>query len=297
MRPAAAVLALMALALAGPIPPRLVRARWQAAAPGTALVLWQAIGLAGGLSAVGALTLFGLSPLGSDVYAAGGELLGSAVDGRPTRSLSPLDVLALLAASALSAWLFGVLVVSTLRTLRARRRHRALVDLLARPEPRLQGARVLDDAAVTAYCLPGLRPRVVVSAGALQALDDDELAAVLAHERAHATQRHDLVVQPFVALAATFPRLPSVRLARPQVALLVEMLADDAARSAAGASALASALARIGGDAHLGPRLLRLLDPPVPASRTVRATAYVLAALLVLAPTTVVLGLPLLPPR
>lgn len=34
------------------------------------------------------------------------------------------------------------------------------------------------------------RPRVIVSAGALLALDDDELAAGLAHERAHIARRH-----------------------------------------------------------------------------------------------------------
>lgn len=307
MRSSALVLALMALALAWPIPPRLARQPWQTAAPGAALVLWQAVGLAGGMSAVGALTLSGLSPLGSDVYAAVRTLLDDAADGGLVQGLAWYDVLALATAAGLSAWLFGNLASSTVRTLRSRRRHRAVLDLVTSPQAALGGARLLDDAGVTAYCLPGLRPRVVVSAGTLAALDPDELGAVLAHERAHATQRHDLVVLPFVALAATFPRLPAVRVARAQVALLVELLADDTARAAVSAPALASALARVGGAAPAdakaavatagAARLLRLLEPPPGVPGGLRATAYAAAGLLVLAPTAVLLGLPLLAPR
>ena len=66
----------------------------------------------------------------------------------------------------------------------------------------------------------------------LDLLREEELRAVLAHERAHVEQRHDLVVLPFAAFGTTFPWLPAVRSAQAQVALLVEMLADDrAARS------------------------------------------------------------------
>jgi Zn-dependent protease with chaperone function len=122
-----------------------------------------------------------------------------------------------------------VLRRSTARVLRDRRRHRALVDLVATRNPLLGGTSVLDHDLPVAYCLPGPAPRVVLSRGAVAVLSEDELRAVLAHERAHLDQRHDLVVLPFVALGATFPRLRAVRTARAAVAQLVEVLADDRA--------------------------------------------------------------------
>ena len=54
---------------------------------------------------------------------------------------------------------------STLRTLRVRARHRDLLDLLGTPWPAAPGARVLDHPVPVAYCLPGLRSRLVVSGG------------------------------------------------------------------------------------------------------------------------------------
>ena len=58
---------------------------------------------------------------------------------------------------------------------------------------------------------PGFHSRVVVSSGAIEALSDDELAAVLAHERAHLHARHDLVLFPFRSLCLGLARLRSPR--------------------------------------------------------------------------------------
>ena len=92
-----------------------------------------------------------------------------------------------------------------MRTLRSRARHRELLDLLATPWPAAPGARVLEHPVPVAYCLPGLRSRLVVSAGVLDCLEVDQVWAVLAHERTHLRERHDLVVLPFVAWGATAP--------------------------------------------------------------------------------------------
>ena len=88
--------------------------------------------------------------------------------------------------------------------LRARQRQRVLLSLLAHGDPKVPGALVVDHPAAAAYCLPGLRSAIVISAGALDLLDADELAAVLAHERAHLRERHDLVLLPFLALLRAF---------------------------------------------------------------------------------------------
>ena len=122
-----------------------------------------------------------------------------------------------------------MLVAVTVRTLRTRRRHRDLLDLLATPWPAVPGAHVLDHPVPVAYCLPGLRSRLVLSAGVLDALEPAAVAAVLAHERAHLRERHDLVVLPFVAWGATAPFVRGMVCAQLAVAALVEMRADDVA--------------------------------------------------------------------
>jgi Zn-dependent protease with chaperone function len=150
------------------------------------------------------------------------------------------------AAVVLVARLASVFTASAVRTLRARHRNRVLVDLVATRNPLLPGTRVVDHDVPLAYCLPGLRPRVVLSRGVLDLLREDEVRAVLAHEDAHVVQRHDLVVLPFAAFGATFPRLRPVRTASEQVALLVEMLADDRAVRAHPPQVLARALVKVG---------------------------------------------------
>ena len=118
----------------------------------------------------------------------------------------------------------------------------------------------------------------MLSRGALSRLSYAEVQAVLAHEQAHLDQRHDLVVLPFVALGATFPRLAAVRTARAEVGLLVELLADDRAARRHDRQLLARALAKLGsGAAPAGAigaagqdvllRSRRLLAPPDPLPR------------------------------
>ena len=129
---------------------------------------------------------------------------------------------------------------------RARQRQRILLSLLAHGDPKVPGALVVDHPAAAAYCLPGLRSAIVVSAGTLELLDAAELAAVLAHERAHLRERHDLVLLPFAALLRAFRWAPIARQAQRAVALLVEMHADDRALRHRPARELATALLRVG---------------------------------------------------
>lgn len=279
MLPAALLLLGAVVLLCTAVPARLAAASWCSRSPALALVLWQAIGLAGGVAALEAASTVALAPFGDDHLAA-------------LRALQPFRApwwswLAAAVALAVFLRLTGVLAASTARTLRVRRRHRILLDLVATPSAALRGARVLAHDLPVAYCLPGLRPRVVLSQGVLARLDDAEVAAVLAHERAHLTARHDLVVLPFVALGATFPRLPAVRTARLAVALLVEMLADDRAVRRHDRTVLARALVEVGtaavpagglgaGGEDVLLRASRLLHPPPPLPRT--AAALVVAA-------------------
>ncbi len=121
-----------------------------------------------------------------------------------------------------------------------------LLSLLAHGDPKVPGALVVDHPAPTAYCVPGLRSKIVISAGALNLLDQAELAAVLAHERAHLRERHDLVLLPFTALLRAFRWSAVACEAHAAVSLLVEMLADDRALRHRPARELATALLRVG---------------------------------------------------
>jgi beta-lactamase regulating signal transducer with metallopeptidase domain len=191
-----------------------------------------------------------------------------------------------------------VLAAASAAVLVARRRHRALLSLLAHGDPKVPGALVVDHPAAAAYCVPGLRSKIVISAGTLALLDQAELAAVLAHERAHLRARHDLVLLPFTALARGFGHSRLVCRAHTTVALLVEMLADDRALRQRPARELATALLRVGAsgagrapsgalaaagaDDEVVARVARLLPPqarlPLAAQALICASAAVLAA-------------------
>ena len=282
----------------------MVSARWPFRSPGAAIVLWQALGLSWGLAAVGALA--GLGAVHARWGVAGGALAGAvyalrdaALEPTAAAVIAVARLVFLMAGAALLALLCWVLLAASATVLLARRRHRILLSLLAHGDPKVPGALVVDSPAAAAYCVPGLRSRIVVSAGTLALLDAAELAAVLAHERAHLRARHDLVVLPFSALGRAFPRSRLVRQAHATVALLVEMLADDRALRHRPARELATALLRVGAsgagqapsgalaavpapDGETAARVARLLAPaprlPVPLLALIWSTAAVLVA-------------------
>jgi Zn-dependent protease with chaperone function len=294
MEGAALLLLVLGVLLAEPVSRYLARAHWPARDPVGALLVWQAIGLAGGLALLGSGVVYGLAPLGPTLPVAVGNAVGTLAAGKPP-DLGFSHVLALVAALVLALRLVGVLVAVMLRTLRARQRHRDLLDLLATPWPDVPHAHVLDHPVPVAYCLPGLRSRLVVSAGVLDALDPPAVKAVLAHEHAHLRERHDLVVLPFVAWGATAPFVRGMVCAQVAVAALVEMRADDVASAAVTPKQLTGALRTVGGAAPaaalssftdaLDRRLLRIVRPPAPLPAGVRLLVRLAALGLVAIPT------------
>jgi hypothetical protein len=291
----------------------LPRASWPRRSPAAAILLWQALGLASGLATVG--TLIGLalpasngglvrSVLRAAALLRDGDAVGmAAMFGlRPAGGAVILAVrLACLAAGlALLTLLCWVLLAALAAALQARRRQRTLLTLLAHGDPKVPGALVVDYPSAAAYCLPGLRSRIVVSVGTLELLGRRELAAVLAHERAHLRERHDLVLLPFTALRRAFPRSSTCTDAHRAVALLVEMLADDRALRGRPARELVTALARFGtagvcpapagalaaGEGEVAARVTRLLHPVRPLPAAAFVGICLAAALLVAAPIT-----------
>jgi Zn-dependent protease with chaperone function len=289
----------------------LVQARWPRRCPAAAILLWQALGLAGGLAAVGTLVGLGLPGSAGVVHSIlhpatilrVGALFRAPPALGPFGSLPIVLVVFRMTCLAAGLALFGslcwVLIAASAAALQARRRQRALLALLAHGDPKVPGALVVDYPSAAAYCLPGRRSGiVVVSVGTLELLGRGELAAVLAHENAHLRERHDLVLLPFTALRRAFPRSAMCAEAYRAVALLVEMLADDRAVRNRPTRELVSALVRFGtagvcptpagalpvAEGEMAARVARLLHPVRPLPATAIAAICLAAGLLVAAP-------------
>lgn len=236
----------LAVALAWPVPIALAAANWPSRSPAVALVLWQAVALAGGLSMIGALLTFGLAPFGDTLVQGLAALSGHLAAGTLPPGTAFSHAFALSGAILLGVHLVLNLGLAVVRDERSRRRHRQLVELLSSPLPERPNTRLLDHQAPVAYCLPGaIRSITVLSAGLLSILDYEELRAVIAHERAHATQRHHLVLLAFRAWRRSLPWFPIATRAEDAVAALVEMLADDRARRVVPDATLARAIATV----------------------------------------------------
>jgi Zn-dependent protease with chaperone function len=298
----------LAATLAGPVPAVLARASWPARSPRAALVLWQAVGLSGGLAILGAGLTLAVSGLGRSWLGGLGALPAAIAALR----LGPLGWAGAALTAVTGAWLLAVLARSTARLALARRAHRQRLDLLAdelavADLPAMAGAgrgspvgavrvRLLDHPLAAAYCLPGVRPRIVLSRGVVDVLSRAELCAVVSHENAHARGRHDLVIQPFRAWRQTFPFLAAGRAALAAVELLVELAADDAATSRGQRAALGSALralaaatadAAAGGQVRVRER--RLAAPPRPLPRAAAGAVCAAAAALVCLPAAILI--------
>lgn len=318
-------LAVLAIALAWPVPIVLSRAQWPARSPFTAMLLWQAIALAGGLSMIGAMLVYGLEPIGDNLLAGLKALAGMVFNNAPTTALGFWHIFALSAAALLTAHLVFTLLLTYYKIQRQRRRHRELLALLASPSADGPRTMVINVDSPVAYCLPGgARSVTVLSDGLMAALEPAELRAVLNHENAHLDQRHHLLLWAFAAWRQALPWLPTTRLAQEAVSSLIEMLADDVALKTESKATLIKAIAIVAsgspgapgarmafGDPDLSDgepgqpgamggagsarttasRVSRLLSPQPPLPEPLRA-AVLAACLLLLAVPTALLIVP-----
>ena len=272
------------------------RARWPARAPLLAIITY----LAAAWSVVAALGLAGLT-LGVHATALGGglsRLIGACVHRLRDTYATPGGA----TVAGLGLSLAGAVVTRTAVTavthLRAVRRqalqHAQAVRLVGHPEPAL-GAVLVDHAQPAAYCVAGPHPTVILTTGALQALDPHQVDAVLAHERAHLACRHHRLLALARIGRRVLPFIPLMRDTDTQVTRLVEMHADDAATGTHDARRLATALVVLGSATSPAPtlaaaatdavqRIQRLLDPVEPLGQARRHLLRAGVAALALAP-------------
>jgi Zn-dependent protease with chaperone function len=296
------------------------RASWPDRAPLLAIVTY----LTAAWSVVAALGLAGLT-LAVHATALGGglsHLIGACVLRLRATYATPggatVAGLGLTLAGAVAARTAVTAVTHLRATGRQAQRHAQTARLVGVPEPAL-GAVLVEHPQPAAYCVAGRHPTVVLTTGAVQALDRGQLAAVLAHERAHLAGRHHRLLAMARIGRQVLPFMPLMRDADAQVARLVELHADDAALRARGPGPLAAALVLLAtaaaspaaspAPAHAQPalaaaatdamqRIHRLLDPAQPLGQVrrqlLRATAAALAltpVLLALAPAALALAL------
>jgi Zn-dependent protease with chaperone function len=146
----------------------------------------------------------------------------------------------------LAALGLGVVITAALAATRLLRGYRHFVRHVPNlgPLPGHPDVTVLADANPQAFCVGYLRPRIYISAGAVELLSPDELEAVLLHERQHQLARDPLRLACARVLNRALFFLPALIPLSDRYVELAELRADDAAvRGAAGdRGPLASAL-------------------------------------------------------
>ena len=159
--------------------------------------------------------------------------------------LDPL-AMAVLVALGLAGTVIAFGLQSTGRQLRADRRLRSRLTLVDTVQIDGGPVTVAADERPEAFCMGYLRPRIYVSTGALDGLSEDELAAVLAHERHHLVRRDPLRLLVGRAAAEALFFLPPLRRLLGRYLALAELAADEAAIKCTGTEPLASALLHFG---------------------------------------------------
>jgi Zn-dependent protease with chaperone function len=269
---AAITLGLVAILLAWPVPALLPGATWAYRRPALGLLVWQLVALVGGTTMIGSLVLFGAATFADDLPDAANGMWRFVTHNELPAGSSVWSLLALSGALFLTAHLLLNLLVTVAYAERERSRHAQLITLLSEPMSDRPGTRLIDSPAPVAYCLPGaLKSITVLTAGLIALLDDDELRAVIEHERAHVRLRHDIVLILFTAWRVSLPWLPTARNASREVALLLEMHADDSALAHVGRGSLARAITVVAEGGSLPQRSDFSAALPEPTPQALRA--------------------------
>lgn len=102
---------------------------------------------------------------------------------------------------------------------------------------------IIEHPDAVAMTLGFARPRIVLSTGLIGALGENELQAVVAHEKCHLDRRHPLAVFGLSVVGIAFWYIPIYRWMIAKYKVLIELTADRyAVQSAGGAASLGGAL-------------------------------------------------------
>lgn len=285
--------------------PHMSGAAWARRAPRLAVLAWQTVSA----TAIVAMVLAGLTmlipstSLGSGLAEMFHSCLSTLREAYGTPGQLPGVLLGLILAVALPLRVASSVAVAAIRGWRRRRSLRRFVASVAHRDADLGASIVEADASAAAFCVPGKGGTIVLTTAALRSLTAEELAGVLAHERAHLRGHHDLPVAAAHALARALPFSRLLGFAAAEITGLVELLADDAAAREVDRVSIASALVTLAGmrapvatlpaaEGATAVRVARLLQPAPPLHR-LQSALGVLAGILALAGPLVIAGIPL----
>jgi Zn-dependent protease with chaperone function len=229
--------------LATLMPALLKRAKWVERAPRLAIATWQALTF----SLLASLILSGVALMGPTFHVSRrlADFLRACVMALRHQYASPggaiFGAVGALLALGIIARITWSICSAIAQMVRERNRHRQVLDMVGRRDEERRIV-ILESGEPAVYCLPGRRSRIVVTTAALRLLDDEQLDAVLAHERAHLTERHDLALIISQALARAFAAPKVFRFAAGEVTRLVELRADDVAAAHTNRLSVAEAL-------------------------------------------------------
>lgn len=288
------LLAGFAITAATVLPWALRRSAWTRRAPALGILAWQAVSA----SVLIAATLVGVTlalptlPVTTDLAEWLGACSVALRDQYATPGGAAIGIAGTVVAATIVLRLVACLAVGWIRVARTRRRLRGTLGILATAGTQ-PGVLVVEHPRPAVYCVPGRGGSVVVTSGAIGTLDEQQLAATLAHERAHLGDRHDLVLVVAAALRRAFGIVPVFRWAEAEMRELVEMRADDAALGSVERRALASAVVALAGARHpagalgmggsLAVTRVRRLAVPCRPLGVLRSVVTVVACLIALA--------------
>lgn len=284
-------LIMLAIVLAWPIPVAVAASQRRTRRdddPVAAVILWQAIGLAGGLSVISACIAFALAPLV--------RVPGISLDVTLDWWRWPPLVLGV----GLLVLLLGALAWEAREAHILRTKHRDVLSLVSQSRGGHPETRVIDTDHALAYSVAGGSGTTVISTGLLMLLEEDEKDAVLAHERVHLRLRHDLLALPFASWHRMLPFLPATRTALESVSAAIEIMADDAARGTVSDAAFTRALRKVSQNQNEASkdydegltevRISRLSRPAKPDTLRPRVRASIYAVCLVAVPPLILMG-------
>jgi beta-lactamase regulating signal transducer with metallopeptidase domain len=247
---------------------------------------------------------------GASLLAAVHQCWATVLHGSPPR----VEEITGLVGVALLVAIVARLVVVSVRGFRHRSRKRRenleVLRLVARPVSDPSDILWLAHDEPLAFSMAGRPGTVVATEGLTRHLDPGAVAAVLAHERAHLTGRHHLLIAAADAVRTTLPFVPLFRQAPQAIRDLVELAADVTAARDCGPAAVHTALLRV--TRHGAPstslamaqdavnlRIARLQHnarPPRALRRTVSCGLIALTAVILpfLAGTGILLGIALI---
>jgi len=151
-----------------------------------------------------------------------------------------------------------------------------------------------------AYCYGFFRPQIAVTAGLITCLDDEQLGAVLGHEREHLRRRDPLRYLVLDVLSAAAFMVPVLPIFRQRWRTRTELAADRAALAIASRGALAGALLAVIRSSQVPPGIAGLTSteariaqlsgqsglPPIPVRAVVASLGLTAAVVLAMVALT-----------